>query len=91
MKLFMERNDFLTLYNNIIRNNSVDMKTALETIREYCIIKGKEEEKINIFLDLLSQNPHLIMMYFDDSLKQLCYDFQVIILKDKNGNIILVY
>ena len=44
----MERNDFLTLYNNIIRNNSVDMKTALETIREYCIIKGKEEEKINI-------------------------------------------
>ena len=91
MKLFMERNDFLTLYNNIIQNNNIDTKIALETIREYCIIKGKEEEKIDIFLYFLSQNPYSIMMYFDDSLKQLCYDFQVIILKDKNGNTILAY
>ena len=48
--MFMDKNEFIQIYNNLIKKDNISVKDGVKIIEEYCKINNKSEEKIEVFI-----------------------------------------
>lgn len=76
---------------NCLRTRSFSINNCLEIIIEYCKESNKPEDKINDLVKFLTSNPSILKMIVPNCLPILIGKYQILTLKDKNGNIINYY
>ena len=87
--MFMDKNEFIQIYNNLITKDNISVKDGVKIIEEYCKINNKSEEKIEVFIKLLISIPTLFNEYLTISLQELSKHFSVNILTEIKTNKIL--
>ena len=85
----MDKNEFIQIYNNLIKKDSISIKDGIEIIKEYCKINNKNEEQITVFIKLLINIPALFNECLTISLQELSKYFSVNILTEIKTNKIL--
>ena len=87
--MFMDKNEFIQIYNNLIKKDNISVKDGVKIIEEYCKINNKSEEKIEVFIKLLISIPTLFHECLTISLQELSKHFSVNILTEIKTNKIL--
>lgn len=87
--MFMDKNEFIQIYNNLITKDNISVKDGVKIIEEYCKINNKSEEKIEVFIKLLISIPTLFNECLTISLQELSKHFSVNILTEIKTNKIL--
>ena len=87
--MFMDKNEFIQIYNNLIKKDNISVKDGVKIIEEYCKINNKSEEKIEVFIKLLISIPTLFNECLTISLQELSKQFNVNILTEIKTNKIL--
>ena len=87
--MFMDKNEFIQIYNNLIKKDNISVKDGVKIIEEYCKINNKSEEKIEVFIKLLISIPTLFNECLTISLQELSKHFSVNILTEIKTNKIL--
>ena len=87
--MFMDKNEFIQIYNNLITKDNISVKDGVKIIEEYCKINNKNEEKIEVFIKLLISIPTLFNECLTISLQELSKHFSVNILTEIKTNKIL--
>ena len=87
--MFMDKNEFIQIYNNLIKKDSISVKDSVKIIEEYCKINNKDEKKIKVFIKLLLDIPSLFHECLTISLQELSKHFNVNILTEIKTNKIL--
>ena len=87
--MFMDKNEFIQIYNKLITKNDISVKDGVKIIEEYCKINNKSEEKIEVFIKLLISIPTLFNECLTISLQELSKHFSVNILTEIKTNKIL--
>ena len=64
---------------------------GIQVIQEYCLEHNKPIKETQIFIQALSQMPMLINGYLPDALDYYKNKFNIIILKDKDNNLLNIY
>lgn len=85
----MDKNEFIQIYNNLIKKDSISIKDGLKIIEEYCKINNKDEKQIKVFIKLLINIPTLFNECLTISLQELSKHFSVNILTEIKTNKIL--
>ena len=85
----MDKNEFIQIYNNLIKKDSISIKDSVKIIEEYCKINNKDEKQIKVFIKLLINNPISFNECFIISLQELSKHFSVNILTEIKTNKIL--
>ena len=85
----MDKNEFIQIYNNLIKEDSISIKDSVKIIEEYCKINNKDEKQIKIFIKLLINIPALFNECLTISLQELSKYFSVNILTEIKTNKIL--
>lgn len=85
----MDKNEFIQIYNNLIKKDSISIKDGVKIIEEYCKINNKNEKQIKVFIKLLINTPTLFNECFTISLQELSKHFSVNILTEIKTNKIL--
>ena len=87
--MFMDKNEFIQIYNNLIKKDSISIKDGVKIIEEYCKINNKDESKTQTFIKALIGIPSLFQEYLTISLQELSKHFNVTTLLEINTNKIL--
>ena len=87
--MFMDKNEFIQIYNKLITKNDISVKDGVEIIIEYCKINNKDEKQIEVFIKLLISIPTLFQEYLTISLQELSKHFNVNTLTEIKTNKIL--
>ena len=85
----MDKNEFIQIYNNLIKKDSISIKDGVKIIEEYCKINDKDEKQIKVFIKLLINIPTLFNECLTISLQELSKHFSVNILTEIKTNKIL--
>ena len=85
----MDKNEFIQIYNNLIKKDSISIKDGIKIIEEYCKINNKDEKQIKVFIKLLINIPTLFNECLTISLQELSKHFSVNILTEIKTNKIL--
>ena len=85
----MDKNEFIQIYNNLIKKDSISIKDGIKIIEEYCKINNKDEKQIKVFIKLLLGIPTLFNECLTISLQELSKHFSVNILTEIKTNKIL--
>ena len=85
----MDKNEFIQIYNNLIKKDSISIKDGVKIIEEYCKINNKDEKQIKVFIKLLLGIPTLFNECLTISLQELSKHFSVNILTEIKTNKIL--
>ena len=85
----MDKNEFIQIYNNLIKKDSMSIKDSVKIIEEYCKINNKDEKQIKVFIKLLINDPISFNECFIISLQELSKHFSVNILREIKTNKIL--
>ena len=85
----MDKNEFIQIYNNLIKEDSISIKDSVKIIEEYCKINNKDEKQIKVFIKLLINNPISFDECLTISLQELSKHFSVNILTEIKTNKIL--
>ena len=85
----MDKNEFIQIYNNLIKKDSISIKNGIEIIEEYCKINKKDDNMTSILINLLLSMPPILHHYFTVSLEGLSKYFEVIIITDLKTNKII--
>ena len=87
--MFMDKNEFIQIYNKLITKDNISVKDGVKIIEEYCKINNKDEKKIKVFIKLLLDIPSLFQEYLTISLEELSKHFNVTKLIEIKTNKIL--
>ena len=87
--MFMDKNNFVQIYNKLITKNDISVKDGIEIIIEYCKINNKDESKTQTFIKALIGIPPLFQECLTISLQELSKHFSVNILTEIKTNKIL--
>ena len=85
----MDKNEFIQIYNNLIKKDSISIKDGVKIIEEYCKINNKDESKTQTFIKALIGIPSLFQEYLTISLQELSKHFNVNTLTEIKTNKIL--
>ena len=85
----MDKNEFIQIYNDLIKKDSISIKDNVKIIEEYCKINNKDEKQIKVFIKLLLDIPTLFHECLTISLQELSKHFSVNILTEIKTNKIL--
>lgn len=90
--MFMDKNNFVQIYNKLITKNDISVKDGAEIIIEYCRINNKDESKTQTFIKALIAIPPLFQECLTISLEELSKHFNVTTLIEiKTNKILKVY
>lgn len=90
--MFMDKNNFVQIYNKLITKNDISVKDGAEIIIEYCRINNKDESKTQTFIKALIGIPSLFQECLTISLEELSKHFNVTTLIEiKTNKILKVY
>ena len=87
--MFMDKNEFIQIYNNLITKDNISVKDGVKIIEEYCKINNKDKKQIEVFIKLLISIPTLFNECLTISLQELSKHFSVNILTEIKTNKIL--
>ena len=87
--MFMDKNEFIQIYNKLITKNDISVKDGVKIIEEYCKINNKDESKTQTFIKALIGIPSLFQEYLTISLQELSKHFNVNTLTEIKTNKIL--
>ena len=87
--MFMDKNEFIQIYNNLITKDNISVKDGVKIIEEYCKINNKDESKTQTFIKALIGIPPLFQEYLTISLQELSKHFSVNTLIEIKTNKIL--
>ena len=87
--MFMDKNEFIQIYNKLITKDNISVKDGVKIIEEYCKINNKDESKIQTFIKALIGIPSLFQEYLTISLQELSKHFNVNTLIEIKTNKIL--
>ena len=87
--MFMDKNEFIQIYNKLITKNDISVKDGAEIIIEYCRINNKDESKTQTFIKALIAIPPLFQECLTISLQELSKHFNVNTLTEIKTNKIL--
>ena len=87
--MFMDKNEFIQIYNKLITKNDISVKDGAEIIIEYCKINNKDESKTQTFIKALIAIPPLFHECLTISLQELSKHFNVNTLTEIKTNKIL--
>ena len=87
--MFMDKNEFIQIYNNLITKDNISVKDGVKIIEEYCKINNKDESKTQTFIKALIGIPSLFQEYLTTSLQELSKHFNVNTLTEIKTNKIL--
>ena len=85
----MDKNEFIQIYNNLIKKDSISVKDGVKIIEEYCKINNKDKKQIEVFIKLLISIPTLFNECLTISLQELSKHFNVNTLIEIKTNKIL--
>ena len=85
----MDKNEFIQIYNDLIKKDSISIKDNVKIIEEYCKINNKDEKQIKVFIKLLLDISTLFNECLTISLQELSKHFSVNILTEIKTNKIL--
>lgn len=86
----MDRNNIVELNKSVRISNSLSLNEGIELLTHYCIEKGKDPNKTNQFLAILTKTP-VFIMYVRKALKYYSKKYEIIELWDKDNNLIQIY
>ena len=87
--MFMDKNEFIQIYNKLITKDNISVKDRVEIIIEYCKINNKDESKTQTFIIALIGISPLFQEYLTISLQELSKHFNVNTLTEIKTNKIL--
>ena len=87
----MDREKTVELGNQVYGITPFDMNSQLQTLEEFLLEKGKERNKIDLFIKTLSQLPiQLTLSYYVTTIEYYIIKYNVFRLSN-NNKVILIY
>ena len=87
----MDREKTVELGNQVYGITSFDMNSQLQMLEEFLLEKGKERNKIDLFIKTLSQLPiQLTLSYYVTAIEYYIIKYNVFRLSN-NNKVILIY
>ena len=86
----MNRDNIVELNKSVRISNSLSLNEGIELLTNYCIEKGKDSNKTNQFLAIITQTP-IFIKYVNVALKYYSKKYEIIELWDKDNNLIQIY
>ena len=88
----MEKDEFIQIYNKLLKDNEVSIENVFAIITKYCLINDKDETMINLLLSSVQGNPIIFQSMLKDSMEGLIKHFEVTTITDlKTNKIIFIY
>ena len=88
----MEKDEFIQIYNKLLKDNEISIEDAFAIITKYCLINDKDKTMINLLLSSVQGNPIIFQSMLKDSMEGLIKHFEVTTITDlKTNKIIFIY
>lgn len=90
--MYMEKDEFIQIYNKLLKEDNVSIENAFAIITKYCLINDKDKTMINLLLSSVGREPIIFQSMLRDSMEGLIKHFEITTITDlKTNKIIFIY